>query len=668
MRIKIKKIQSEKEYLACVEKMLEYDLQYYHKAKPTISDYEYDLLYKELERFEDEHPESILANSPTQRVDESFSKEFKKQEHETPMLSLSNTYSEEEVKAFIQRVYKHLGKEKIDYSVELKMDGAAISVRYEKGLLVRALSRGNGKVGDIITENIKVIQGIPHKLKGKNVPDILEVRGEIFMPISIFQNLNSQREEEGLTSWANPRNAAAGSLKLLDPKEAKTRQLGALFYGISHGEKYVKSQYDIHLALKDWGLPVCQEKHFYRCHSCSEIFSFAQKILTQRANLAFEIDGIVIKVDRLDWQKKLGRTGKSPRFATAYKFAPEQAFTKIHDITIQVGRTGVLTPVAELEPVLLAGSTISRATLHNQEEIHRKDIRIGDFVIIEKGGDVIPKIVKVDFEKRASSSKAWSMPKKCPVCKTDVVHNEGEVAIRCPNRTCPAQNLRQIIFFASKSAMDIEHLGSRIVEILIQKGLIKRISDIYQLEEKDLLELEGFQEKSVQNLLHSIETSKKRPLSHFLMGLGIKHVGAMAADVLADTAGSLQNLIEMSKEELLEIDGIGETMADSIIQFFQDQKNLHEIELLLEYGVKPQQKKKKNHSFSSKIFVLTGSLEKYSREEASDLIKERGGKISSSVSTKTNYLLAGENPGSKYEKAKKLSVPIIEEEEFEKML
>jgi len=668
--MKVKKLSSQEEYLELIEELSEHDKRYYDEAKPVISDYEYDLLIKELERFEKKHPDLALDSSPTNRIGEALTEGFKKAEHDTPMLSLSNTYSEDEIENFITRVLKLSGRENLPFCTELKMDGTAVSVRYEKGRLTRALTRGNGKVGDDVTQNVKTIKSLPLKLKG-SFPDLLEVRGEIFMPLPTFQSLNEERELAGQDAWANPRNAAAGSLKLLNPKEVATRKLDIVLYGISHGEKIVDTQFDVHLSLKKWGLPTSKEKHFALCDNLDEIVAFADRIQKERPKLDFEIDGIVIKVNDLHLHDELGMTGKSPRSATSYKFAPEQAETVIQDIKVQVGRTGVLTPVAILEPVFLAGSTISRATLHNQDEINRKDIRTHDHVIIEKGGDVIPKVVKVEFDKRPKESEPWMMPKECPACGQKAEHFDDEVAIRCINPACSAQNIRRIIFFASKNAMDIEHLGEGIVKQLVENDLVERISDLYRLQEEDLTPLEGFKEKSIHNLLSSLEKSKTQSLSRFIMGIGVKYVGKETAQILAETAGNLEVLMKLSKETLVEIEGIGEKVASSIVSYFSDPNHLKEIDELLELGVKPVQKKKKQiegHPFLKKTFVLTGTLENYSRSEVTLLIKERGGKVSGSVSKKTDYVLAGDNPGSKIDKAKDLGVTVLTEEEFLKKL
>lgn len=666
-----RKIQTQQEYIKLVNELIEHDKHYYEKFKPVISDYEYDLLIKDIQAWEKIHPDLALPNSPTQRIGESLQEGFKHAQHIAPMLSLANTYSKDELTDFFNRIYKLLEKKDVKFCSELKIDGTAISIRYEKGKLVQALTRGNGKIGDDVTANIKTIKTLPLNLLGSNIPDLIEIRGEVFMHKEIFQQLNKDREEQGMDVFANPRNAAAGSLKLLDPKEVLKRKLDIICYGIANEENFVSSQYELHGYLKKMGLPTAHENNYKLCKDIDDILGFANHIHEIRKNISFEIDGIVVKVDDILSHKILGFTGKSPRYAVAYKFAAEQAITTINDITVQVGRTGILTPVAELEPVFLAGSTISRATLHNQDEITRKDIRIGDTVVIEKGGDVIPKVVSVDFSKRKRNSIPFMMPEKCPECSGEVVHLEGEVAFRCENPYCQGQKLRRLIYFASKASMDIEHLGAKVMENLVEKGFVSKPSDIYLLNEKMLLELEGFKEKSVSNLLKSIEKSKKCSFNKFIMALGIKYIGSETADLLANYAKDIETLKNITKEELLHIEGIGDKMADSIIEYFQDKDNLEEIRLLFSFGVSPQKPKeiqKTGHIFEDKTFVLTGSLKDYTRSEAASLIKERGGKTSSSVSENTDYVIAGEDPGSKYDKAKKLGIKVLSEEEFSRML
>lgn len=663
---------NQEEYHELVKQVKRHDELYYAKCTPEISDYEYDQLVKDIEAIEKRHPDWVMASSPTQSVNEKTTSGFKTVQHKIPMLSLANTYSEEELDDFIGRMQRLLEREEIDFFVELKMDGVAISVRYEEGHLVQGVTRGNGKQGDDVTENVKAISNLPLQLKGKNIPKALELRGEVYLPIKTFQALNSEKEEAGQDVWANPRNAAAGSLKLLDVAEVKRRKLCVVFYDVVRADGItIKTQSAIPAYIASLGLPCFSGENIARCTSSNEIHQFATTIQNKRASFPFEIDGIVIKVDTIEERKYLGYTGKSPRWAVAYKFAPEQAITSIEDITVQVGRTGVLTPVAELNPVKLAGSTISRATLHNQDEIERKDIRIGDVVVIEKGGDVIPKVVSVDVTKRRSKAKPWKMPRECPGCKKQVVHDETEVAYRCPDPTsCPAGAWRRISFFVSKGAMDIENLGEKVVQKLMEQGMIVKLSDIYRLTKDDLLSLEGFKEKSAQNLIDSIEKSKTTALSRFLFALGIKFVGIGGAEILANHYRSIDAILSATKDDLLDLEGMGPKMADSVIEYLGNPGNIQEIKELLALGVAPTPpaEKRLDHPFADKTFVLTGSLLEYTRTQAATLIKERGGKVSSSVSKKTDFVLAGADPGSKYKKAKSLGVTILSESEFKKFV
>jgi len=663
---------SQKEtYHKLIKEIRRHDQLYYGAAKPEISDYEYDQLIKKLEEMERQHPEWVTPSSPTQRIGKALTKGFQEVVHSVPMLSLANTYSKEEVAGFIKRIHKLTERKEIAFCAELKMDGVAVSVRYEKGEFCQAATRGDGKKGDDITHNMKTIRNLPLSLEGKHLPEILEVRGEVFLPIREFQKLNAEKQEAGEEVWANPRNAAAGSLKLLDPREAAKRDLACVFYGVAQDALHsVKSQEETHHFLRMLSLPVFESRHHRLCRSLEEIMEFAEAVEKERSRLPFEIDGIVIKVDELKWHPILGSTAKSPRCAIAYKFAPQQAKTVIRDITVQVGRTGVLTPVADLEPVFVAGSKISRATLHNQDEIKRKDIRVHDTVVIEKGGDVIPKVVLVDLSQRPKDSKPWKMPKQCPYCASSTEQREGEVAVRCPNSKCGVQSLRRIIFFAGKGGMDIDHLGEKVAERLFEKGLVRHFADIYTLTASDLERLEGFKEKAIQNLLNGIRASRRVSLARLLAALGIPYVGAGTADLLAEKAGEIKSLMKMSKEQLLEIEGIGETVAESVQGFFFDPKNLGEIEALLNAGVEIEKPKRipKEHSFFGKTFVLTGSLSGLTRSEASALIKERGGRVSGSVSKETDYVLVGDEPGSKCEKAKKLGIKLLDEKSFKEML
>lgn len=664
---------TKEEYHTLIQEIQKHDRHYYLDAKPLISDYAYDQLVKQLEEIEKEHPDWVSSPSPTQRISEMTSKGFKQEAHRHPMLSLANTYSKEEVEDFIKRVHKLLGKAHVDLCAELKMDGVAVTVIYEKGVFVQALTRGDGKKGDDITANMKTIRSVPLELIGSHLPDVLEVRGEVFMQHAVFQKLNTEKEEAGEELWANPRNAAAGSLKLLDPRLVAKRHLSAVFYGFGDEEDSpVTTQYECHQYLKKIGLPVFADHHRERCRSIDAIMTFADQIEKKRHKLPFDIDGIVIKVDQLSYHDQVGMTGKSPRWAVAYKFAPEQGLTRIEAITVQVGRSGVLTPVAELEPVFVAGSTIARATLHNQEEVERKDIRVGDWIIIEKGGDVIPKVVSVDHTRRAKDSRPWKMPRQCPSCGAFVVHRKEEVAVRCPNaEKCPAQRMRQIAFFVSKDAMDIDYLGEKVIEQLFTKGFVTTVADIYTLTEKELSQLEGFKEKSIHNLLTSIDKSRHVSLARLILALGIKYVGEGTSEVLAEHASDIDTLAEMDIDELLEIEGVGEKIAHSIVDYFSDPGHIKEIHALFKEGVKveaPKVVRRKDHLFSGKTFVLTGTLHNYSRSEATQLIKERGGKVSGSVSSKTDFVVAGKDPGSKRDKAKELKVKVLSEYDFEKLL
>ncbi len=660
-------VKNKDEYDELCKEVWEHNRRYFIDNSPTISDQEFDLLVKELEEIEKAHPDWISPTSPTQRIGEMLSGGFHTVPHEVPMLSLANTYSKDEIVDFIKRVQKLTGDQHPHFTCELKMDGIAVSVRYENGIFIRGLTRGDGRKGEDVSSNIKAIAKLPLRIYQKEIPEVLEIRGEVFMPHEAFKRLNEQRLKADEPLWANPRNAAAGSLKLLDPRESSKRKLEIVFYGIANEHiQSLASQHAVHEYLKALGLPVLYT--YARCKNLDEIWEFAEKVRALRKNLPFDIDGIVIKLDDIRQWSYLGNTDKNPRWAIAYKFAAEQAATRILNIMVQVGRTGVLTPVAELEPVFLAGSTIARATLHNQDEIKRKDIRIGDIAIIEKGGDVIPKVVNIDLNLRPQGTHPWHMPLKCPSCGTPVIQVEGEVAVRCPNvEKCPEQRLRRLIYFVGKDAMDIDNLGEKVVEQLYNNGFVQMPSDIFRLTEEQLAQLDNFKAKSIHNLITSIEKAKNVTFSRFIMALGIKYVGSGTADALAIKAGDIHHLMHMSKEDLLKIEGIGEKVANAICEYFAESKNHLEIEKLLAHGVKPQSIKSmtfSGHAFNGKTFVLTGTLQKYARNEAALLIKERGGKVIDNVSKKTDFVVAGENPGSKLEKAKSFGVKILSEADF----
>ncbi len=644
-----------------------HNYRYYVLNDPVISDYEYDQLVKRLEELERQYPELITPDSPTQRIGEEITGEFPTVEHRIPMLSLDNTYNEEEVRDFDRRVRKLLGDEPVEYVVELKIDGVAVSLRYEKGKFVQGSTRGNGKIGDDITSNLKTIKTVPLVLLTDD-PDLqnIEVRGEVYMPKHEFERMNREREEEGLPLFANPRNAAAGTLKLQDPKEVAKRGLDIFVHTVAEFPEKVKTHYEALQILKDIGFKV--SPYVKLCKNIDEAIEYFNEWVDRRDSLPFEIDGMVLKVNSFDQQRRLGTTIKSPRYAIAYKFPARQATTRIKDIVLQVGRTGVVTPVAVLDPVHLSGTIVSRATLHNEDEIRRKDIRIGDWVIVEKGGEIIPKVVKVIKDKRTGEEKEFRMPEKCPVCGGKLVREEGEVAWRCINVSCPAQIKRSIQHFASRNAMDIEGLGPSLIDQLVDKGLVKDYGDLYYLDPKEVAKLERMGKKSTENLMRAIEKSKTRPLARLIFALGIRHVGIHAAGILAERFKSIDKLKEATFEELASIEGIGPIMAKSIVNFFREKKNLEVLEKLRRAGVKMEEEEKKEGVLAGKTFVFTGALSKYSRHEAQEKVIALGGKVSSSVSRNTDYVVVGENPGSKYEKAKKLGIKIINEEEFLKMI
>ncbi len=661
------------DYLNLIETLRHHDFLYYIKCQPEISDYEYDQLYKKLESVEKENPNWVIPSSPTQCIQDSSHSGFEQKMHTAPMLSLANTYNEEEVSDFIDRVKKGLEKEHLEFCCELKMDGLAVSIRYEKGVLVRALTRGDGKVGDDVTHNIKAIQTLPFKLAGSNIPDILEIRGEVFMPKSIFHALNQKKQEKGEELYANPRNAAAGSLKLLDYKEVYARGLKVVGYGIIENSNHqILYQHEVNEYIRGLGIPAFSKQHIARTKSLGEIFDFANRIEKERPHLDFDIDGIVIKLDSFKMQDQLGFTAKIPRYAVAYKFHAEQATTQVEAITLQVGRTGVVTPVAELKPVFLAGSTISRATLHNFEELKRKDIRVHDFVTIEKGGDVIPKVVEVDLSKRTQQSVPFEIPTRCPSCHHELQQLIGEVAIKCVNHDdCPMQNLRKLIFFASKDGLDIEDLGKKVVEKLVEMHFVKSFSDFFKLTKEQLLHIPGFQEKSASNLMNSLKNAKKVTLAKFLSALGIPHVGKQIAELLAHDFKTIENLKSAKQDQLLKLDGIGEKVADAVFQYFNDEGHQIEINEMIQCGLEIENENDSNINeqiFHGKIFVVTGTLTQFKRSEIEELLKKLGAKVASSVSKQTDFVLYGEEAGSKLLKAKTLGVKTINETEFLKLI
>ena len=646
----------------------EHNRRYYEESAPTISDREYDALYRELKDLEDAFPKLKTTDSPTQQIGDKPLKAFGQITHRVPMLSLDNTYSEDEVTDFYRRVERLLPNKKIPVVIEPKVDGVAVSLLYENGQLRYAATRGDGTVGDDITQNILTIRSVPRQLKG-DVPKVLEVRGEAYLNKAGFAKLNAERREAGLPEFANPRNAAAGSLKQLDPAIAAKRPLGLVCYGTGLIEGLELDKHsELFALLKKLGLPGSEK--WWLADSVEEILGGIRKLDKIRHDFAYQTDGAVVKVDSFSQREVLGYTAKSPRWAIAFKYEAERVETKLLDILVQVGRTGTLTPVAALEPVFVSGSTVGRATLHNEEEIARKDIRIGDTVLIEKAGEVIPAVVSVRTDLRNGSEKKFRMPKNCPECGSAVVKDEGQVAIRCVNSQCPAQVRRRIEHFASRGAMDIEGFGEAVVNQLVQLKLLADVGDIYSLKADTLLELERMGEKSVANLIEAIERSKSRPLWRLLFGLGILHVGVSASRALADHFPNLDAIAAGSVEELQQIPDVGEVVGRSIHEFFREPHNLAVIEKLRKTGLKFDAEPKAEDAapgFKNTTWVITGTLTQ-SRDEIAELIRARGGKVSGSVSKKTSYVLAGDEAGSKLEKAKKLGLRVLDEAAFRKML
>src|SRR6266404_3173479 len=661
--------QAAKRVVQLREEIEEHNRRYYEEAAPTISDRQYDSLYAELVDLENRFPQLATPESPTQRVGGKPLTAFAQIEHRAPMLSLDNTYSEEEVAKFYARITRLLPNEKIPVVIEPKVDGVAVSLLYENGVLRYAATRGDGIVGDDITQNIKTIREVPERLRGA-APKLLEVRGEVYMDKRGFEKLNEERKKAELPLFANPRNAAAGSLKQLDPAIVAQRPLGVVFYGTGAAEGVdVDLHSKIFAFLKKLGLSATEK--FWRADSVEKILEAIHQLDHIRHDLPYQTDGAVVKVDSFAQREKLGFTAKSPRWAIAYKYEAERVETRLIDIVVQVGRTGTLTPVAILEPVSVSGSTVSRATLHNEDEIKRKDIRVGDTVVIEKAGEVIPAVVNVQIEKRTGKEKKFKMPTTCPECGSKVVKDTGQVAVRCINSRCPAQLKRKIEHFASRGAMDVEGLGEMMVEQLVSKNLVHDVSDIYALTADNMSILERMGEKSIGNLLEAIESSKKRPLWRLIFGLGILHVGVSASRALADHFRSLKKLMEAPVDELQRIPDVGEVVAQSIHQFFQEKQNRKIIERLEKLGIRPQIEPRRTQiagsPFAGSTWVITGTLSQ-PREEIAEMIIQRGGKVSGSVSKKTNYVLAGDAAGSKLEKAKHLGVRAIGEADFRKML
>ena len=652
-----------------VEKLREeiryHEYRYYVLDAPEISDAEFDQLMRELEKLEAEYPELISGDSPTQRVGGEPLSAFEKIEHSVPMLSLGNAFNEGELRDFAEKVYRLAGRRDLEFLVEHKLDGLTAVLRYEAGVLTLGATRGNGIVGEVVTENIRTIHSVPLKLAQ---PLNLEVRGEVYISKDDFQRINAERLEQGEEPFANPRNAAAGSVRQLDPRIAAARSLTMQVYDLVNVEDLeLRTDTEALALLQDLGFKV---NWYQSCRNLDELVEICKEWTIKREDLPYEIDGLVIKVNDLALRQEMGATARSPRWAIAYKFPGQQKTSLVKDIVITVGRTGALTPTAILEPVHIAGSTISRATLHNEDEIRRKDIRIGDHVLVQKAGDVIPEVVKVIKEKRDGSERVFQMPDKCPVCGAEAVREEGEAVLRCSNVTgCPAQLREGILHFISRDAMNIEGVGPALVDQLLEKGLLKDYADLYALREEDLLPLERMGKKSASNVIQAIGRSKERELHNLIFALGIRHVGAGVARVLAGAYKSIKELAGASREELEAIEEIGPAIAGSIVNFFREDKNLQVVEKLRQYGVKMSTDPEEEEAslvegIAGKRFVFTGTLNNFSRTEAREKVLAAGGKVSSSVSKNTDYLVAGEGGGSKLAKARDLGVTVLTEEEF----
>lgn len=652
------------------EKINDYNYSYYVLDNPKISDYEYDMLYKELENIEKEHPELKTEDSPTQRIGGVTLKEFNQVIHSVPLQSLQDVFNFEELKDWDERVRGILlGAlyNDLEYVVELKIDGLSVSLLYENGVFTRGATRGDGNIGEDVTLNLKTIRSIPLRINDKNT---LEVRGEVYIPKKGFEELNEKREENEEPLFANPRNAAAGSLRQLDSKITALRPLDIFIFNL---QRYIGKEFSTHIQsleyLKSIGFKVSPKRIL--CKNINEVFEAINMLGEKRGELPFEIDGIVIKVNSLIQREILGTTAKTPRWAAAYKFPAERKKTYLKDIIVNVGRTGAITPMAILEPVRIAGSTVSKTTLHNEDYIKAKDIRIGDFVIVQKAGDVIPEIVESVKEDRSGNEIVFKMPSKCPVCSAKVVREEGEAAARCTNVACPAQQKRAIQHFVSRDAMNVEGLGPQIIAQLLDNKLINNAADLYYIDYDSLIALDRMGEKSALNLLNALEKTKQNDLDRLINALGIRYVGQKSAKNLAKYFCSIDNIVLASKEELLNVEEIGEKIADTVYDFFKNDKNIEFIKKLKAAGVNTESLKV-NKNISDKLlnltFVITGTLDKYKRDEAAEIIESLGGKVSSSVSKKTSYLLAGNDAGSKLTKAQALGVKILTEEEFEKMI
>jgi DNA ligase (NAD+) len=656
------------------EKIRHHEYLYNVLDNPEISDADFDKLMRQLKDLEAEHPELITADSPTQRVGGKPREGFVKVPHSSPMLSLDNTYSEEELRDWERRVHELSGRKDVDYVCELKLDGMSLALIYEDGKLARGITRGDGSVGEDVTLNVRTVRSVPLSipqatLKEAGIPPDFEVRGELLMPLAAFKKMNDERESKGLSLFANPRNATAGTVRQLESKVTAERRLDYFAYMLlKNGRTYFDRHSQTLDALDAAGFKVNRNRKLV--HGIDEAWAFIQQWEAKRDSLPYEIDGIVIKVDRTSLQDELGFTGKAPRWAIAYKYAARAGITKLEDIRVQVGRTGKLTPVAMLAPVLIGGTTVRNATLHNMDEIERLGVKIGDWVQVERGGDVIPKVVKViDDKDHPRGHKSFHMPETCPVCGTKVVRTEGEVDYRCVNANCPAKLRETILHFASRGVMNIDGMGEALVTQLTEAGLVKDVADIYKLTKKDLLGLERFADKSAQNIIDEIERSKKLPLERVIYGLGIRFVGERTAQFLAEHFGSMEALEHAGGEALQNVNEVGPRIAESIVEFFSITANRELVNRLRKAGLTlTGQKKQRGTKLAGKTFVLTGTLAHFTREEAKKMIEDAGGKVTGSVSKKTDYVVAGADAGSKLDKAKELGVAVIDEKELARLV
>lgn len=657
--------QVQEEISKLVSLLNKYSYDYYVEDNPQISDTEYDTLYKQLEKLEENHPEYILENSPTQRVGDRVLDEFEKITHKIPMLSLSNTFSTEDLRDFDARVSKLVPGHNVEYICELKIDGLAISIKYEDGRLVSAATRGDGSVGEDVTENIKTIFSIPKVLKDNKT---FEVRGEVYLPRKSFELLNSERESNNEVLFANPRNAAAGSLRQLDSKITAKRRLSAFIYSIV-GDDSIVSQENALNTAKEYNLPV--NPNFKLCKNIDEVIDYINYWTEHKKNLPYDIDGIVIKVNSYSTQEEVGYTQKSPRWTTAYKFPEEELATKLLDVELSVGRTGIITPVAILDPIVISGSTVSKASLHNKDIIEELDIHIGDMVVVKKAGEIIPKVVRVIRELRTEGSTKYTMPNTCPSCGQQTYTKENNPFTRCKNPDCPDQNIRRIIHFASRDALNIEGLGDKVVTTLYEKGIIAHTIDLFSLEREKLISLDRMGEKSVDNLLNAIENSKQNSLDKVIFALGILNVGKKAGKILAEKYLNLTNLMNATLDELVNLDDVGQITAESILDYLSDENNIKFINDLIKVGMNPQyevQEVNTDNIFAGKTVVLTGKLVELTRNEAKEYLEKYGAKVTGSVTSKTDLVIAGEKAGSKLAKAEQLGIRVINEEEFANMV